>query len=73
MLETLWAMTKLFFYFGILPAGVLLILYLVLNRLCGKSIKAIVKNIDFKSFAIIFTWVCFLGFAGYAVYAMVKG
>ena len=73
MLETLWAMAKLFFMFGILPAGALLILYFVLNRLWGKSINAIVKNIDFKSVAIVFTWICFIGFAAYTVYAVVKG
>ena len=73
MLEMLSAMAKLFFLFGILPTGALLILYFMFKRLCGKSVKAIVKNIDFKSFAIIFTWVCFIGFAGYAVYAAVKG
>jgi hypothetical protein len=73
MLETLWAMTNLFFMLGILPAGVLLILYFMFKRLCGKSVGAIVKNIDFKSVAIIFTWICFIGFAGYAVYAVAKG
>ena len=73
MLEMLWVMSKLFFLFGILPTGALLILYFVLNRLWGKPIKAIVKNIDFKSVAVVFIWLCFIGFAAYAVYAVVKG
>jgi len=39
MFETLWAMTKLFFFFGILPTGILLIVSLPIIKLRRQQME----------------------------------
>jgi len=77
MIETLWAMAKLFFMFGILPASILAILYIVFNKAFNlrKSIETIIENNKTEVGNVIaaFIWLCFIGFVGYAVYALAKG
>jgi hypothetical protein len=77
MLETLWAMAKLLFFFGFLPTGILLILYFALNRFFDirKSIKAVIgtNKTEVGNIIAAFVWLCFIGFIGYVVYAIVKG
>jgi hypothetical protein len=76
MLETLWAMTKLFFLFGILPTGVLLLIYLFLEKHL-KITDAVIKLIENSGAELIrigaaFIWLCFFGFAGYIIYLVVR-
>jgi len=75
MLETLWAMAKTFFYFGILPAGVLLLIYLFLEKHL-KITDAVIKLIENSGAELIkigaaFVWLCFFGFVIWMIVKLV--
>jgi TRAP-type C4-dicarboxylate transport system permease large subunit len=66
MIEALWIMAKTLFFFGILPAGILAVLYVVFNKAFDlrKSIETIIKNnkTEVGNVTVAFTWLCFIGF-----------
>jgi hypothetical protein len=66
MLDVLWTMTKMFFLFGILPTGIILAVYLFLNKTFDirKSIETVVKNnkAEVANIGGAFVWLCFIGF-----------
>jgi hypothetical protein len=75
MLETLWVMTKTFFYFGILPAGVLLLIYLFLEKhlKITDAVITLIKNSRAELIRIgaAFIWLCFFGFAIWMIVKLV--
>jgi hypothetical protein len=66
MLETLWVMPKLLFFFGFLPAGILLLIYLFLEKHLNitDSVITLIKNskTELINIGAAFVWLCFFGF-----------
>ena len=66
MIETLWAMTKLLFFFGILPGCILLLIYLFLEKHFNitDSVVTLIKNnkTELANIGAAFVWICFFGF-----------
>ena len=75
MLEMLWVMTKFLFFFGFLPAGVLLLIYLFLEKHLNitDAVITLIKNSGAELIKIgaAFIWLCFFGFAIWMIVKLV--